>query len=192
MRMMPCSYSSTSSRNGERVMEVVIQVRAGADHEIDQAALHQLDDAAAEARGRHGARDGEPDRRVALGREHLVGKDVARFRQPSGIEGLEAAVDQFPNLDAPPGPVIANRLALQILTGPMVRGSGRAPLDVARGALSASRRAMRHTGENSRRMPNDECGMPNAKCQMLNAKCQMLNGKPTEDISGSSRHNESM
>ena len=31
----------------QRVVQIVVQVRAGTDHEIDQPALHQLHDAAA-------------------------------------------------------------------------------------------------------------------------------------------------
>ena len=64
-------------REIQRVVQVVIQVRAGADDEIDEAALHQLDDASAETGGGQGAGHGQADRRVVLGRQHLVGKDVA-------------------------------------------------------------------------------------------------------------------
>ena len=47
-------------REVQRVVQVVIEVRAGADHEVDEAAVHQLDDAAAEARGRERAGDRRP------------------------------------------------------------------------------------------------------------------------------------
>ena len=39
-------------REVQRVVQVVIEVRAGADQEVDEAAVHELDDAAAEAGGR--------------------------------------------------------------------------------------------------------------------------------------------
>src|SRR5204862_5899180 len=51
----------------EGVVEVVIEIRAGADHEVDEAALHQLDDAAAETGGRERAGDGQADRGIAGG-----------------------------------------------------------------------------------------------------------------------------
>ena len=47
-------------REVQRVVQVVVQVGAGADDEVDQAALHQLDDAAAEAGRGHRAGDVRP------------------------------------------------------------------------------------------------------------------------------------
>ena len=44
----------------QRVVEVVIQVRAGADHEIDQPAVHELDDAATQSGRCESTSDGEP------------------------------------------------------------------------------------------------------------------------------------
>ena len=78
--MTPSSYSSTSfeerraavQREIQRVVQVVIQVRAGRDDEVDQAAVHHLDDAPAEAGRRHRAGNGQPDGRVVLRRQHLV------------------------------------------------------------------------------------------------------------------------
>ena len=69
-------------REVQRVVQVVIQVRAGRDDEVDQAAVHHLDDAAAEPGRRHRAGNRQPDRRVVLGREHLLGEDLAGLRQP--------------------------------------------------------------------------------------------------------------
>jgi len=62
------------------VVEVVVQIRAGADQKIEQPAFHHLDHAAAESRGRHSAGDGEPDRRVVLWIEHLVRENLAGLR----------------------------------------------------------------------------------------------------------------
>ena len=87
-------------REVQRVVQVVIEVRAGADDEVDQAALHHLDDAAAEAGRRQRAGDRQADRRVVLGRQHLVGEDLARLRQPAGVERLEPVVDQLADLGA--------------------------------------------------------------------------------------------
>ena len=81
-------------REVQRVVQVVIEVRAGADDEVDQPAVHQLDDAAAEAGRRQRAGDGQADRRVVVRGEHLVGEDVAGLRQPAGVERLEAVVDR--------------------------------------------------------------------------------------------------
>ena len=51
----------------QRVVKVVIQVRAGRDDEVDEPAIHHLDDATADARGRHRAGDRQADRRIVLG-----------------------------------------------------------------------------------------------------------------------------
>ena len=112
-------------REVQRVMEVVIEIRAGADHEVDQAALHQLDDAAAEAGGRERARDGQADGGVVGRGQHLVGVDVAGLGQPAGVERLEAALDQRPDLGAPRRPVVADLFSLEKLAGTVARGSGR-------------------------------------------------------------------
>ena len=48
-----------------------------------------------ETRRGQGAGDRQPDGRVALRRQHLVGEDVAGLGEPAGVEGLEAALDQL-------------------------------------------------------------------------------------------------
>ena len=104
--MMPCFVQlhvveerrAAVQREVQRVVEVVIEVRAGADEEVDEAAVHHLDDAAAEPGRRQRAGDGQADRRVVLGRQHLVGEDVARLGQPAGVERLEPVVDQVADL----------------------------------------------------------------------------------------------
>ena len=98
----------------ERVMQVVIQVRAGADDEVDEAAFHQLDDAAAEARGGHRAGDGQGDGRVVRLGQHLVAEDPAGFSEACRIEGLKAFVDQRPHRHAAFRAVITNRLAFEV------------------------------------------------------------------------------
>src|SRR6185436_11801846 len=97
----------------ERVMKVVIQVRAGRDDEIDQAAVHHLDDAAAEAGWRERAGDGQADRRVVRRIEHLVGENLCSFGQPAGVERLKTLVDQMTDFLAPFGTVIPDWLAGQ-------------------------------------------------------------------------------
>ena len=81
-------------REVQRMVQVVIQVRARADDEIHQAAVHHLDHAAADAGRRHGARDGQADGRVFVGIEHLLRKDAARFGQTGGVERLKSLVNQ--------------------------------------------------------------------------------------------------
>ncbi len=76
-------------------MEVVIEIGAGADHEVDQPAVHQLDDAAAEPGGGERAGDGQADGGVAFRGQHLVGVDVAGFGEAPGVERLEAPLDQL-------------------------------------------------------------------------------------------------
>ena len=81
-------------REIQRVVQVVIQVRAGTDDEIHQPAIHHLDHAAADAGRRHGTGDRQANRRVFLGIEHLVGEDAAGLGQSRGVERLKAFIDQ--------------------------------------------------------------------------------------------------
>ena len=60
------------------------------------------------------------------GRQHLVGEDVAGFRQPAGVEGLEAAFDQLADLGASAWPVVLDWLAFKVIFGGVARCSGRA------------------------------------------------------------------
>ena len=109
----------------QRVVEVVIEIRAGADHEVDQAPFHQFDDTAAESGGRERAGDGQADGGVARRGQHLVGVDVAGLGEASGVERLEAPLDELPHLGAAGRPVIANLLSLEKMTGAVARGPGR-------------------------------------------------------------------
>ena len=90
-------------REVERVVQVVVEVRAGADDEVDEPAVEELDDAAAESGRRQGAGNGESDGRVVGRSQHLLGEDVARLGQPAGVEGLKPAVDQVPDVALPRG-----------------------------------------------------------------------------------------
>ena len=74
------------------------------------------------------AGDCQPDGRVALRREHLVGEDVAGLGEPAGVEGLEAALDQLADLGASAWPVILDWLAFKVIFG------GRGPVFRARDA----------------------------------------------------------
>ena len=98
-------------REVQRVVQIVIEVGAGADDEVDQPALHQLHDAAAEPGRRHRAGDRQRNRRVVLGQQHLVGEDAAGFAEPCGVERLKSFVDEVPDVGAAARPVVADRLA---------------------------------------------------------------------------------
>jgi hypothetical protein len=98
-------------REVQRVMEVVIEVRASRDHEVDQPAVHHLDDAAAKTGRRQRAGDRQTDGRVMFRSEHLLRIDLARFRQPAGVERLKAFIDQVPDLGTPLRPIIPNRFS---------------------------------------------------------------------------------
>src|SRR5262245_26210299 len=102
-------------REVQRVMQIVIQIRARADDEVDETSLHQLNNAAAQTGGRQRACDGEPDRRVVLGQQHFVGEDSAGFTETRGIECLEALVDQLPEIGATARPVIPYGLSAQVV-----------------------------------------------------------------------------
>ena len=83
-----------AEREVQCVVQVVIEIGTGADQKIDQPALHQLDNTAAESCGRQSPGDGEPDHGVVLGPEHLVSVDAAGLRQAGRIERLEPIVQQ--------------------------------------------------------------------------------------------------
>ena len=61
------------------------------------------------------AGNGQPDRRVVVGRHHLAGEDVARLRQAAGVERLEAVVDQVAQFGAAPRPVVLDDFATEII-----------------------------------------------------------------------------
>ena len=113
-------------REIQRVVQVVIQVRPGADEEVDQPALHHLDDAAAEACGCEGTGNRQRNRRIVLGQQHLVAEDAARLAEPRGVERLESFVDQMVNVGAAARAVVANRLSGEVLLACFARRSGRA------------------------------------------------------------------
>src|SRR5213593_18931 len=98
-------------REIQGVVQVMVEVCAGADEKVDQAALHQLDDAAAETGGRQGTGDREGNRRVMIGKQHLVREDAARFAKPRGIEGLEPFINQVMNVRAALRTIVPNRLS---------------------------------------------------------------------------------
>ena len=108
-------------REVQRVVQIVIEVRAGADDEIDEAAIHQLDDAAAETGRRHRARHREADRGVVLGQEHLVCENPARFAKARRVERLKPLLNQMPDIGAAARPVVANRFARQIVGALLAR-----------------------------------------------------------------------
>ena len=92
-------------REVQRVVEVVIEVRAGADDKVDQTAVDHLDHASAEAGRRQRAGDRQADGGVVLGRQHLVGEDVAGLGEPARVERLEAVArsDRGPRRCRPAG-----------------------------------------------------------------------------------------
>ena len=81
-------------REVQRVVDVVVEVGAGADHEVNRAALHQRDDRAADARRSHRAGDGQADRDVLLRIEHAIGVESRRLVEPAGVIRLERAIHQ--------------------------------------------------------------------------------------------------
>ena len=92
-------------------MQVVVQVGAGADDEVDEPSFHQFNDASAEAGGGERAGERQSNRRVVLLGEHLVAKNAAGFAQPGGIERLKSLVDQGANRRTALRAVVADRLA---------------------------------------------------------------------------------
>src|SRR4029453_915943 len=81
-------------REVQRIVQVVIEVGAGGNDEVDEAAVHHLDDAAPHAGRGHCARDGQPDRRVVFRREHLARENLTSLGQAAGVERLEPVVNQ--------------------------------------------------------------------------------------------------
>ena len=130
-------------REVQGVVEVVIEVRAGADHEVDQAPVHQLDDASPEARGRQRACHRQADGRFVGGVEHLVREDVTGLGQPSGVERLEAVIDELPDFGASSGPVVLDGLSGKVVAG---------------GTAWAAGRTMRHNPVSIASLPAGEAG----------------------------------
>ena len=64
-------------RHSERVMHVVIKVGAGADDKVDEAVLHQRNDAAAQPRGRERAGHRQADGDILFRLEHLFSIEAA-------------------------------------------------------------------------------------------------------------------
>ena len=118
-------WGAAVEREVQRVVQVVVEVRAGADDEVDEPAVEELDDAAAEPRGGQGAGDGQSDRGVVGRIEHLVGEDVAGLGQAAGIEGLKPAVDQLPDVGAAARPVVLDGFSRQVVGGFVARGPRR-------------------------------------------------------------------
>ena len=106
---------SSVQREVQRVVQIVIEVGAGADDEVDEPALHQLDHAAAKTGRRQRAGNRQRDGRVVLGQQHLVGEDAAGLTEPRGVEGLKAFVDEVPDVGAAAGPVVPDGLAAQVV-----------------------------------------------------------------------------
>ena len=92
-------------------MQIVVQVGARRDDEVDKATFHHLDDTTAEPGRRQGAGDGQTNRGVVVFVEHLVRENLTRFRQTAGVEGLKSLLDQVANLRATRRPVVLNGLA---------------------------------------------------------------------------------
>ena len=111
-------------REIQGVMQIVVEVRAGADQKVDQPVLHHLVDAAAEARRRHRAGDRQSDHGVVLGIEHLLRKNLAGFGETAGVEGLKSAIDQLTNCGSARRPIVGDRLSGQILARTATRRSG--------------------------------------------------------------------
>ena len=97
------------------MVQVVIEVGPCADEEVHQAAVHQLDQAAAQSSRRQRAGQRETDRGVVGWIEHLLREDMAGFREPSGVECLESPVDELAHVGTAPWPVVANRFAAQVI-----------------------------------------------------------------------------
>ena len=92
---------SLDDRQLQREVEVVVQVRARRDDEVDEAGLDHRLDRAAHPRGRHRARHGERDRRARI--DHPA-EQIAALREPAAVEGAGAAIHVDEILDRHPGP----------------------------------------------------------------------------------------
>ena len=102
-------------REVQRVMQIVVQIGARADDEIDQASLYQLDGAAAETR-RGSARRQPSDRSWCRARgQHFLSENLACLREPAGVERLKAAVDELANFRAAARPIITNRFSGKVV-----------------------------------------------------------------------------
>ncbi len=115
-------------------MQIVIEIGSGADDEVDETALHQLDHAAAQSCRCQRAGYREPDRRIVLGQQHFLREDAASFAEARRIEGLKAFIDELSEIGAASRPVIPDGLATQVAGTAFLRCAGCTTLDVVLGS----------------------------------------------------------
>src|SRR5262249_22004881 len=83
----------------ERAVHVMVQVRAGADHPVDQASPDQRHERGrAQAGRRQRARECHADRHVWLG--DLASEQLTGLAQPRRVVGIEMVVDQVAHAEA--------------------------------------------------------------------------------------------
>src|SRR5258706_4316650 len=101
----------------ERMVDVVVEVGAGADNEVYRAALHQRDDATTDAGWGHCAGNRQADRHVLLGIEHAAGEEPGSLADTPGVVGLKRLVDQVRSRDIGREEPWYDALASQIRAG---------------------------------------------------------------------------
>src|SRR5579859_699193 len=92
--------AATMQGEVERVVDVVVEVGACADHEVDRATLHQREDRATDARRSHRSGDRQADRHVLLRVEHAARVQVSSLAQTPRVVGLKAGVYQVGGADS--------------------------------------------------------------------------------------------
>ena len=92
-----------------------MEVGARAEDDVHETALHQRDNAAPQTRRRQRSGDREPDRRVVLRQQHLVGEDATGLAEARGVECLEAFVDEVRDVGAAARPVVPDGLTAQVV-----------------------------------------------------------------------------
>jgi hypothetical protein len=105
-------------------VQVVVEIRAGADDEVHETALHHRHHATAQPGGRHRPGHRQANRRLVLRRQHLVHEDAAGFTQPAGVERLKAVVDEIADRRITRWPVVLNGPTAEISTGATLRRPG--------------------------------------------------------------------
>ena len=82
-------------RHSERVVHIVVEVGASTDNKIDEALLHQCDQASTEAGGCKSAGHGEADGHILFRGQHLLSIQMSCLIQTGRVVGLKLLINEF-------------------------------------------------------------------------------------------------
>src|SRR6266702_3311105 len=84
-------------RHGECIVHIVIEVRPRTDNKVDEARLHQRDDAATKASRSEGTRHSKANRDIVFRHKHLLNIETCCFIEAGCIIRLKLLINEFRN-----------------------------------------------------------------------------------------------